>query len=282
MLTDSAKGHGVIPMFTLYAMAARGEAQTSVLTDDSYMKPYWESAKLLFERLAIFGEPTVVHFEPDFWGYTQQKSADPAAQPVHVTTLAPDCVGQPDTLVGMGKCLVLLARKYAPKAVIGFHASVWSSPDVAKTVAYLLKIGAADADIVVIETLDRDAGCFEAHTDPNCQRSGTVYWDETNTKSPNFREHLTWAKAISDGIGKPLLWWQMPFGVPSTTPGGTAGKYRDNRVTYLFEHPDEFVAAGGLGAVFGVGAGNQTYITTDGGQFKNAVTRYLSKPVALP
>jgi hypothetical protein len=282
MLTDSAKRHGVIPMFTLYSMAARGEAQVSVLTDDTYMKPYWDGAKLLFQRLGVFGYPAIVHFEPDWWAYAQQASAEPAAQTVHVTTLAPDCASLPDNMIGMGKCLVLLARKYAPDAIIGFHASAWAAPDVAAQVAYLVKIGAAEADIVVVETLDRDAGCFEAKVDPNCQRSGTFYWDESNATSPNFREHLSWAKAISDGVGKPLLWWQMPFGVPSTTPGGTAGHYRDNRVKYLFEHPTEFVAAGGLGAVFGVGAGNQTYITTDGDQFKNAVTGYLAAPTPLP
>ena len=83
-------------------------------------------------------------------------------------------------------------------------------------------------------------------------------------------------------MGKPILWWQTPFGVPSATPGGAAGRYRDNRVKYIFEHVDEFIAAGGLGAAFGTGAGNQTYINTDGGQFKNAVTRYFAAPVALP
>ena len=66
-------------------------------------------------------------------------------------------------------------------------------------------------------------------------------------------------------------------------PGwGTAGKYRDNRVHYVFSHIAEFTAAGGLGITFGVGAGNQTYITTDGGQFQNAVTSYVAAPVTLP
>ena len=60
-----------------------------------------------------------------------------------------------------------------------------------------------------------------------------------------------------------------------------AGHYRDNRVKYIFEHPDEFVAAGGLGAAFGVGAGNQTYISTDNGQFQNAVTKYFAAPTPL-
>ena len=271
-------------MFTLYSMAAWGEANTSTLVNDQYMQAYWDGAKLLFERLGVFNGPAVVHFEPDFWGFAQQASkGDPTSLPVHVGSLAPDCASQPENLVGMGQCLVALARKYAPKTVIGFHASRWADPDPNKVAKFLVDIGADEADIVVLETLDRDAGCFEEHVDPNCQRNdGPWYWDETNQTSPNFTEHLTWAKSIGDGVGRPLLWWQMPFGVPSTTPGGSASKYRDNRVKYLFEHPDEFVAAGGLGAVFGTGAANQTYITTDGGQFKNAVTTYFQSPTPLP
>jgi hypothetical protein len=271
-------------MFTLYSMAAWGEANAAVLTDDAFMQPYWDGAKLLFERIAMFDKPAIVHFEPDWWGFAQQTSGgDPTSLPVHVSSLAPDCAGLPDNLVGMGGCLVTLARTYAPKAVIGFHASRWAATDPQSIVDFLQQVGAGDADIIVIETLDRDAGCFEEHVDPNCQRNdGPWYWDETNTTSPNFSEHLAWANAISDRLNQPLLWWQVPFGVPSNTPGGTAGHYRDNRVKYLFEHPDEFAAAGGLGAVFGVGAGNQTYIDSDGGQFQSAVSAYLATPTPLP
>jgi hypothetical protein len=44
---------------------------------------------------------------------------------------------------------------------------------------------------------------------------------------------------------------------------------------------DEFAAMGGLGATFGVGAGNQTYITTDGDQFRQAVANYFGGPFPL-
>lgn len=283
VLTDSAHAHGTVPMFTLYSMAAWGESNTAVLTNDAYMKPYWDGAKLLFERLGVFGEPSVVHFEPDFWAYVQRESGgDPTSLAVHVTTLAPDCVGLPDNLVGMGQCLVVLARKYAPKALVGFHASLWADPNPTKVGEFLARIGGDASDLVFIDMLDRDAGCFEARVDPNCQRNdGVVYLDETNQTSPNFKEQLDAAKAISSAIDKPLLWWQLPLGVPSNTPGGTSGHYRDNRVSYLFSHIDEFIAAGGVGAAFGTGAANQTDITTDGGQFRRAVTTYYAAPTQL-
>jgi hypothetical protein len=286
ILTDSAKSHGVTPMFTLYSMAAWGDGNLSVTTNDQYMKAYWDGAKLLFQRLGVFGGPALVHLEPDFWGYAQRNFPDPTKMAVKVGSLAPDCAGLAEDLTGMGKCLVRLARTYAPKTLVAFHASPWASDAGGADVAsYLLKLGAGDADLIALDVLDRDAGCFEAHTDPGCQRgsaSDAWYWDESNATSPNFHEHLAWAKSLSDAAGKPLLWWQVPLGVPSATRGGTSGHYRDNRVHYLFNHVGEFVAAGGVGAVFGVGAANQTYITTDGGQFKNAATTYLASPTPLP
>jgi hypothetical protein len=281
VLADTAKRHGVVPMFTLYSLAARNENNLSVLTDDKYMKAYWDGAKLLFQRLAVFDSPAIVHLEPDFWAFAQQAARNPAGLRVHVKSLAPDCSTQPDNLVGMGRCLVRLCRKYAPQVLLGFHASVWAGSG-SRTATYLSRLGAADADLIVVDMLDRDAGCFEAHVDPNCQRSdGPWYWDETNQTKPNFHEHLAWAKTIAHGLGKPVLWWQLPFGVPSARRGGSAFHYRDNRVRYLFGHVHEFVAAGGVGAVFGVGAANQTYITTDGNQFKNAVTKYFAAPAPL-
>jgi hypothetical protein len=154
---------------------------------------------------------------------------------------------------------------------------------VSAILSFFKAIGADRADFLTTDMLDRDAGCFEAHTDPNCQRNdGPWYWDESNQTSPNFREHLDWVMQITKGLGLPMMWWQVPFGVPSSTSGGTAGHYRDNRVHYMFSHVPDFIAAGGVGAAFGTGAGNQTYITTDGNQFKNAVTAYFANPTTLP
>jgi hypothetical protein len=79
-----------------------------------------------------------------------------------------------------------------------------------------------------------------------------------------------------------MIWWQLPFGVPSTTPGGTPGHYRDNRVDYMFAHFSEYVAAGGVGAVWGTGDSGQTDWTTDNGEYQTAVTAYFKAPTTLP
>lgn len=279
---EAAKAQGVVPMFTLYQAAAWGENNLSAFDNTEFMTKYWRGVRTMFQRLGSFGSPAIVHIEPDLWGYTQKRGDDPAAVPMKVGALVPECTDLPSNVAGFGKCAVRLARRLSPKVAVGLSASQFAAfdsqgqPDPARVATYLNKVGGLEADLVVVETLDRDAGCFEKGSDANCKRSGNFYWDESNVRHPNFRDHLAWAKIIRTVTGKPLLWWQMPLGVPSDVSGGAAGKYRDNRVRYLFSHGWEFAQAGGIGAVFGTGAGNQTTVRTDGGQFKTALTKYIS------
>lgn len=271
---------GITPMSTVYCMAGAGEGNFEVLSDDEYMTPYWEGAKLLIQRYAELDVPALVHLEPDFWAYGQRQSdGDPSKIPAR---LSPDCAGLPQNLSGVARCWVKLARDLGPKVLVGLHASEWGGEDGNDVGKFLNALGAAETDLVIIDILDRDAGCFEAGNNDVCTRDGQFYLDETNETSPNYAERLSFAKQVSTTTGKPILWWQLPLGVPSNTPGGTPGHYRDNKVRYLFSHVQEFVDAGGVGATFGVGAEAQTTVGTDGGQFDDAVTSYYAAPVPLP
>lgn len=275
---DVAKG--AVPMSSVWAITGQGENTFGVLKDAAYMGSYWEAAKLLMQRYAELDVPAIVHLEPDFWAFAQQQSGgDPSSVPA---TLHPDCKGISGNIAGMARCWVQLARDNAPKVVIGLHASEWAAGSGAEVGKFLNALGAAETDLVFIDMLDRDAGCFEDGTLPQCMRGGEFYLDESNESSPNYTERLAFAKQVHDTTGKPIMWWQLPFGVPSDTPGGSPGRFRDNKVRYLFSHVQEFVDAGGVGAAFGTGAADQTYINTDGGQFQKAVKAYYASPVALP
>src|SRR5262249_50751262 len=158
-------------------------------SDPNFMQSYWDQTRLLFQRIAMFGKPAVVHVEPDFWGYAEQKAhGTPSALPVKVS--ASECSSLPQDVSGMAACIFTLARMYAPKASFGLHASVWGAPAAADVAAWMKAVGADQGDFLATDLLDRDAGCFEAHTDPNCMRGGTTgwYWDETNATNPNFHE----------------------------------------------------------------------------------------------
>jgi hypothetical protein len=282
---NAAKSRGVVPMFTLYQAASYGENNLGAFNTTSFMTAYWRGVRLMFEQLAAFDSPAVVHIEPDLWGYTQAHSELPSGTPMKVGEIVPECTDLPSDVSGMARCVIRLSRQIAPKVVIGLSASTFGAftngvSDPTRVGNYLNAIGAGEADITVLETLDRDAGCFEVGSDPNCQRNGSFYWDEANVAHPNFHDHLAWAKTIRDVVGKPLLWWQMPLGTPSGSSGSSA-HYRDNRVHYLFAHADEFAAVGGIGAVFGTGAPNQTTAVTDGGQFKTALANYATSRAAL-
>jgi hypothetical protein len=271
-------------------MAALGDGNTGACNDQTLMTNFWQDMEVLFQRLAEYNDVALVHFEPDWWAYVELASkGDPTQLPAKVT-LDQRCAGLGDNAAGMAHCLVKIARAVAPKVMIGFHYSAWGAyngsgnQDGAVAGNFLKALGAGDGDLIVTDTvgLDRDAGCWEAAVLPQCKgRSGKFYLDETNATSPNFHEALALVTALHGALQLPVLWWQMPLGVPGTT-AGTPGHYRDNRVHYLFSHVDEFVAAGGLGACFGTGAGMQTDVTTDGGQFKTALAGYRQHPVALP
>jgi hypothetical protein len=291
---QAADSVGAVPMFTLFQFSADNTSDMTDLADATFMQTYWSDLVTLFNQVNQFGKPAVLSVEPDFWGFAQMVTdnthgGDPAQAPAVLSTDAA-CAGLPANLTGFAPCLLKLAHKYAPKAAIGFPPSDWGGSSLASVVKFMNQLGTAQGDFIVMQTLDRDAGCPEqaaltpATAQADCARGqGNWYWDETNQTHPNFQDNFAMASSFHTGIGGlPIMWWQTPFGVPSATPGGTAGHYRDNRVDYFLKHPSELVAVGGLGVVFGAGAENQTTPATDGGQFQTLSTKYLASPVALP
>jgi hypothetical protein len=80
----------------------------------------------------------------------------------------------------------------------------------------------------------------------------------------------------------PILFWQTPMGVPSATPGGSPGHYRDNHVHYMLTHPTQYTAIGVFAIDFSAGGSMQTNITTDGGQAARMFQAYLANPAAYP
>jgi hypothetical protein len=227
-----------------------------------------------------------VNLEPDLWGFIENSGG--AGRLAYVNT-NPDCAALPNTAAGMAQCLISMAQQYAPNAYIGFPPAGWNG-GYAHDVSFMSAIGAQNADFIVAQTQDMDAGCDEPHpysaNDPGAchpNGGGTPYWDETNQTHPNFQDHFADLSAYRSGIGNnlPVIWWQTPEGVPSATSGGVAYHYRDDRVDYFLKHPSQLTAIGGLAVVFN-GGQNQTNITTDGGQFQALDSTYMAAPAALP
>jgi hypothetical protein len=282
-----AESVGAVPMFTLYQMATNGDGNISDITDVGFMTGYWSQAKLMYQVLGSYGKPALVNLEPDFWGYVEKAaSSAPGGNPADlpaVVTVEPECANLPNTAAGIAQCLLTLGRMYAPNVKIGFPPSLWSNQPE-NTGNYMIALGAAKADFSVAETSDRDAGCMEVSSPPSeCSgRVGPFYWDELNQTSPNFVENQDEYQTVAAMLNLPILYWQTPLGVPSSTPGGYNQHYRDDHVDYMLKNPKQYTAINTFAIVFGAGAGSQTNISTDGGEFATLFQLYLNDPAPLP
>lgn len=273
------QGMGATPMFTLYQMASNGDGNISGINDATFMNSYWSQVRMMYDRINALGTPVLVNLEPDFWGYVWSKAPnhDPAQLAASVNNQQ-ECSWLPNTAAGIGMCLVSMGRWHAPKALLGFPPSFWTgTPDVIGK--EMQAVGANQADFIVAQAGDRDAGCLEAAAVGECMgRTGTFYLDENNVQTPNFHQEQNKVAAYRDALGNglPILWWQTPLGVPSDTPGGTPNHYRDNHVDYMLRNPWEYGGLHTFAIVFGGGGAYSTNINTDGGQFARLFGQYLS------
>jgi hypothetical protein len=287
----NAKARAQLPMISYYQLfsfaGVDGTEEVAKLTDVSVTTRFFGDFRFLLQQVGQ--DRAIVHVEPDFWGYAQQVNSNPNSIAAAVATGNPtDCASQPNTLPGFSRCLVSMARKYAPNAKVGFHASAWATgPDVSITKdtsvdvqaeatkqGNFLKECAPDADFIAVEASDRDAAWYQA------TRNSNRWWDATNATIPNFHRAFAWTKKLAETAGKPVLWWQLPVGNMSLN--NTADHWQDNRVDYFFAHPDEVAKAHGVGMAFGPGTGGQTRLETDGDNLINRVKAYAASGGQAP
>ena len=273
-----------IPMFTYYeelqaSGSGEGTAQVAALNDATFLGRYLADWRFVLQKIGTHA--ALLHIEPDLWGYVEHLNSDPRTVPAKVTTANPDdCAGYENSAAGVAKCMIHMVRLYAPNAKVGLHASAWGTKidvlgnrdaklDVAaeaqKLVAFLTALGAKDGDFIVADPSDRDAGFYEA-------QGRDTWWDDTNATLPNFHQAFTWTKALAEGLGLPVIYWQIPVG--NMKLDNTNLHYQDNRLDYFFAHMDEVAAAHIVGLFFGAGADGPTTPETDGGNFVSKTAAY--------
>lgn len=275
-----------IPMFTYYEIlqsssAVEGAAEVRAATSATLMTRYFADWRFLLQQI---GQATaILHIEPDFWGYAEQLASDPTTLAAAVASANPtDCASMPNTIAGMGQCMISMVRQYAPNALVGLHASAWGTNvdvamntdasfdvagEAAKVAAFLAACGETNADLVIVETSDRDAGYYQS-------QGRNAWWDATNATLPDFHQDFAWVKALTEALGKPALYWQTPLG--NMNQNNTTNHWQDNRVDYFLGHMGELAAAHVLGAAFGAGAADQTLPETDGNNLVTKTNAYAS------
>jgi hypothetical protein len=274
-----------IPMFTYYQFlqasgANEGADEIAHAADAGLMSRYLADWRFLLQQVGM--ATALLHVEPDFWGYAQQQTNDATAVPAAVASANPtDCGGQPNTIAGLGKCMIAMVRRYAPNAKVGLQASVWATKldpigdasvdatgEAKKVAAFLAACGGGGSDFVVVETSDRDGGYYET------VEHKRATWDAANSTLPNFHRDFEWVKALTEALGVPALYWQTPLG--NAAQNDTPNHYTDNRVDYFFTHMGELARAHAVGALFGAGAGDQTSPESDGSNFVDKAKAYFA------
>jgi hypothetical protein len=286
--TCAAASPAQIPMLTYYQLlqssgVTEGAPEvTQAATNATFMARYFADWRFLLQQIGQ--GVALLHVEPDFWGYAEQQNEDPTSLSAAVASAnATDCGGSPNTIAGMGQCMIGMVRKYAPHAFVALHASAWGTNvdaagntnptlDVAavaqKTAKFLAACGEASADFVVVETSDRDAGYYQVVESKN------TWWDATNAALPDFHQDFAYVTALTEALNKAALYWQTPYG--NTSLNNTTGQYQDNRVDYFFAHMNELAAAHAVGAAFGAGATGCTTAESDSGHFVTKAKAYYA------
>ncbi|HEV2035683.1 MAG TPA: hypothetical protein VGU71_16070 [Candidatus Dormibacteraeota bacterium] len=279
-ITASA-AHSYIPVFSYYEIVQSNpspgneSAELTKISTTCTMQAYWADFTVLMQKVGAAGGQVVVHVEPDFWGFMQQKSADPTTIPAVVASSGnPDLAGLPNTLQGMALAFLKLRDKYAPNALLAIHLSNWQSGRDISTdhdatldpsaladsvVAFANKAGLVGNpsgvtpwDVIFNDVADHDAAWYGPATNDH-------WWDRNNAVFPNFTRWLAYVHRMHTDTGLPIVAWQVPVGNQYfQTMNNTDGHYQDNRAEYFLAHPDQLSAAGIVAVMFGKANSGQT------------------------
>lgn len=247
-----------LPVFTYYTFlsgsgGAEGAQEVAAMNDAAVLARYLDDWRFLLQTIG--GERVMLHVEPDLWGFVRAANSDPRAIPAQVKAANPtDCSAQENSAAGLARCMIAMARKYAPQAAVGLHASPWNylaTGNGAETGRYMQALGASEGDFVVTDPSDRDAGWYSAQGQDR-------WWDDGKAAA-----YLAWSKTLAETVGKPTVMWQIPLG--NSAQNNTTNHWQDNRVDYLFAHINEVADAHVAALLFGAGHQEQTTPETDGG-----------------
>jgi hypothetical protein len=278
---QDSMANGIIPVFTYYMIlqsqpgAAGGESNATFanVNNTATMTAYYNDLKLFFQKAGAFPtQKVVLHVEPDFWGYMQQRSsADNAATvPAKVSeTGLSELAGLPSNMSGFARAIIKLRDTYAPNVLLGYHISVWGTgndiilsnpPDATvdalgtRAAAFYTSLG-ANFDIAFAEFSDRDSDFYRY-----------VYGDNGGhwMDAEDFRRLARFLGKVSSTTNKRIVMWQIPLGnTKMLSVNNTDGHYQDNRPEWFFDesartHLTAYRDAGVVAFLFGGGASGTT------------------------
>src|SRR5262249_46245405 len=273
-------GSGMIPVFTYYQLlqskpggGSESDADFGNLNNTATMTSYYNDLILFFQKAGAFpSQRVVLHVEPDFWGYMEQRSTNDnaAALPAKVSETGIAALqGLPSTVSGFARAIVKLRDTYAPNVLLAYHLSVWgtnvdiaiSNPPDAQIDALAVRAAtfytslSASFDIVFTDIADRDAAFKQiVYGD-----GGISWWD-----AGDFQRSARFLGKFSTAAARRLVIWQIPLGnTRMRAENDTWGHYQDNRVEWFLDdatrlHLTALRDAGVVALLYGGGADGVT------------------------
>jgi hypothetical protein len=278
-IQDSIANH-MIPVFSYYQLlqsspggGSESDADFGNLNNTATMTAYYNDLILFFQKAGAFpSQRVVLHVEPDFWGYMEQRSTNDnaAALPAKVSETGIAALqGLPSTVSGFARAIVKLRDTYAPNVLLAYHLSVWGTnvdiaisnpPDpqvdaLAVRAATFYASLSTNFDLVFTDIADRDAAFKQiVYGD-----GGVSWWD-----SSDFQRSARFLGKFSTTSGKRLVIWQIPLGnTRMRAQNNTCGHYQDNRVEWFLDdatrlHLTALRDAGVVALLYGGGADGVT------------------------
>ncbi len=226
------------------------------------MTLYLNDYRFFLQKIGTAHE--LIDLEPDFWGFVNA-TGNPHQVPAQVTAANPtDCGSQENSASGLAQCLIAMAHKYAPNTKVGLHLTCWNwQSNVPGCVKDYASLGAQNADFLVSDVVDRDAGWYALPANGG----SNTFWSDQKAQAA-----MAYYKALAVSVGKPVVLWQIPLG--NMSQNNTTNHYQDDKVDWLFAHMDQVAAAHIAGLFFGPGEGAQTTVESDGGNLISKTIAY--------
>ncbi|MHC5902430.1 RICIN domain-containing protein [Streptomyces sp. S6] len=241
---------------------ADGPGEVKAINRTDLLTRYMNDYRFFLQKIG--SSQDMLDIEPDFWGYVRSLG-NPHQVAAQVKASNPtDCGSQENSAAGLAQCLITMAHKYAPNAGAGFHLTCWDwQSNTQKCVKDYADLGAKNADFLVADVVDRDAGWYAQPA--NGGRD--TFW--TDQKAADM---LGWYKTMAESVGKPVVLWQIPLG--NKSQNNTFAHYKDDKVDWLLSHMNQVADAHISALLFGPGQQEQTTVESDGGNLINKTITY--------
>ncbi|WP_413254467.1 RICIN domain-containing protein [Streptomyces europaeiscabiei] len=247
-----------------------GPGEVEAINRTDLLTRYMNDYRFFLQKIG--NSQDMIDLEPDFWGYVRSLG-DPHKVAAKVSAANPkDCGSQENSAAGLSRCLIEMAHKYAPNTKVGFHLSCWDwQNNTQGCVKDYANLGAKNADFLVADVSDRDAGWYAKKENGGHNN----FWTDQKATA-----QLGFYKTMAESVGKPVVLWQVPIG--NMAQNNTLNHYKDDKVDWFFAHMDQVANAHIAGLLFGAGHGEQTSVETDGGNLiKKTIAHHNSGGTAL-